>query len=93
MRFFDITELSSGTASTILEIIFCMLDRKKLPLEKACGMATDGASVMTGVRAVVITLTKKKNPFMLSIHCIAHCLALASGQAADSIPYMLMCAS
>ena len=48
-----------------------MLDRKKLPLEKAYGMATDGASVMTGVRAGVTTLTKKKNPFMLSTHCIA----------------------
>ena len=88
MRFFDITELFSGTASAILETILCMLDRKKLPLEKAYGMATDGASVMTGVRAGVTTLTKKKNPFMLSTHCIAHRLALASGQAADSVPYI-----
>ena len=65
-----------------------MLDRKKLTLEKTYGMATDGASVMTDVRAGVTTLMKKKNPFMLSTHCIAHCLALASGQAADSIPYI-----
>ena len=84
-------ELSSRTASAILEIILCMLDRKKLPLEKANVMATDGASVMTGVHAGVTTQTKKKNPFMLSTHCIAHRLALASGQAADSIPYIKKC--
>ena len=51
-------------------------------------MATDGASVMTGVRVGIITLMKKKNSLMLSTHSIAHCLALASGQAADSIPYV-----
>ena len=42
---------------------------------------------MTGVHAGVIIQMKKKNPFMLSTHCIAHRLALASGQAADSIFY------
>ena len=87
-RFFEIAELSSGTASVILETVLHILDRKKLPLEKAYGMATDEASVMTGVRAGVTTLMKKKNPFMLSTHCIAHRLALVSGQAADSIPYI-----
>ena len=88
MKFFEITELFSGTASAILETILCILDRKKLPLEKAYGMATDGASILTGVRAGVTTLMKKKNPFMLSTHCIVHHLALASGQAGDSIPYI-----
>ena len=88
MRFLEITELSSRTASAIFETVLRILDRKKLPLEKAYGMATDGASVMVGVRAGVTTLMKKKNPFMLSTHCIAHRLALASGQAADGIPYI-----
>ena len=46
------------------------------------------ASVMVGIRAGVTTLMKKKNPFMISTHCIAHRLALASGQAADSITYV-----
>ena len=62
MRFFDIMELSSGTASAILKTILCMLDRKKLSLEKAYGMATDMASIMTGVHAGVNILMKKKNP-------------------------------
>ena len=88
MRFFEITEPSSGTASTILETVLRILERKRLPLEKANGMATDGASIMTGVCAGVTTLMKKKNPFMFSTHCITHHLGLASGQAADSIPYI-----
>ena len=86
--FFEIAELSNGTASAIFETVLRIMDRKELPLEKAYGMATDGASVMVGVRAGVTTLMKKKNPFMLSTHCIAHRLALASGQAADSVPYI-----
>ena len=88
MRFFEITELFGGTATDILETVIHTLQRKKLPLEKVYGMATDGASVMVGVRAGVTTLMKKKNPFIISTHCIAHRLALASGQASDSIPYI-----
>ena len=88
MRFFEITELSGGTATDILKTVIHTLQRKKLPLQKVYGMAIDGVSVMVGVRARVTTLMKKKYPFILSTHCIAHRLALASGQAADSIPYI-----
>ena len=38
--------------------------------------------------AGITTLMKKKNPFILSPHSITHRLALASGQAADSILYI-----
>ena len=88
MRFFEITELSGGTTTDILKTVIHTLQRKKLPLQKVYGMAIDRASVMVGVRAGVTTLMKKKNPFILSTHCIAHHFALASGQAADSIPYI-----
>ena len=49
-------------------------------MEKLFGMATDGASVMTAVRSGVATCMKKRNSFMLTTHCIAHRLALASGE-------------
>ena len=45
VRFIEITEQSSRTASAILETVLCILDRKKLSLEKACGMATDGTTL------------------------------------------------
>ncbi len=54
-------------------------------MKKLFGMATDGASVMTGVRSGVIIRMKERNPFMLTTHCIAHRLALASGKAADTV--------
>ena len=60
---------------------------RNLPVEKLFGMATDGASVMTGVHSGVTTCMKEKTPFMLTTHCIAHHLALASGKAADTVQY------
>ena len=43
---------------------------------------------MVGCHAGVTTRLKEKIPFVLSIHCIAHRLALASGQAADAVSYV-----
>ena len=37
----------------------------------------------------VATRLKSLNPSMVSVHCIAHRLALACSQAADSVPYLL----
>ena len=59
-----------------------------MSLEKLCGIATDGASAMVGCRRGVTTQLKQNNTYLLSVHCIAHCLALASGQAANSVPYV-----
>ena len=52
-------------------------------MNKLFGMATDGVSVMVGEHSGVTRRMKNKNPFILSAHCIAHRLSLASGQAAD----------
>ena len=87
-RFFELTELEGATADIIVDTVLQILAQKKLSTDRMFGMATDGASVMVGTRTGVTTQLKKMNPFMLSTHCIAHRLALASGQAADSIPYL-----
>lgn len=87
-RFFELTELPGATADNIVDTVLQILAQKKLSTDRMFGMATDGASVMVGTRAGVTTQLKKMNPFMLSTHCIAHRLALASGQAADSVPYL-----
>ena len=47
---------------------------------------SDGASVMTGREGVATQLKCLKN--IIPIHCVAHCLALATRQASQSIPYL-----
>lgn len=43
---------------------------------------------MTGRVRGVSTLLTKENPFMINIHCMAHRLALCSGQAASNVSTM-----
>ena len=83
--FLGLVELPGGTAPEIVDTVLKVFTAKSISLEKLCGVATDGASVMVGCRTGVTT---RLNPFILSVHCIAHRLALASGQAADSVQYV-----
>ena len=49
-------------------------------------LGTDGASVMTGKRTEVgARLRTSPSPFVIQVHCVAHRLALASGQAAGTV--------
>ena len=77
-----------GTAREIIDVVLKVFMSRKISLTKLCGIATDGAGVMIGCRTGVTTQLKGKYPFIISIHCIAHQLALASGQAADAVPYV-----
>jgi len=43
---------------------------------------------MTGRVRGVSTLLTKENPFMINIHCMAHRLALCTGQAASNVSTM-----
>ena len=86
-RLLELVQLPGGTADHILGTLLDVMRTRNLPMEKLFGMATDGASVMTGVRSGVTTRMKERNPFMLTTHCIAHRLALASGKAADTVQY------
>lgn len=79
-RFFNLTELRRGTADQVLKTTLEVLEGKNVTTNRMCGIATDGCNVMTGVRSGVTTQIKKINPFIVSTHCIAHCLALACGQ-------------
>ena len=87
-RFLGLIELPGGTVPQIVDVILKVFTSRGISLEKLCGVATDGANVMVGCRTGVTTQLKGKNPFVLSIHCIAHRLVLASGQAADAVPYV-----
>ena len=43
---------------------------------------------MSGKDAGVATLLKRRNPYIVNLHCLAHKLALAASQAADQVTYM-----
>ena len=80
-RFFELSKLSGGRTQHIFDTLLEIIETHNLPVNKLFGMATDGASVMVGEHFGVTRRMKNKNPFILSTHCIAHCLLLASGQA------------
>ena len=86
--FLRIAELPNGLAVTISEKIIQICSELQLDLNKFCGLGSDGASVMLGVRGGVSALLKQHVPFLVSNHCIAHRLALACGQAANEIAYL-----
>ena len=57
------------------------------------GFGSDGASVMTGRHNGVASKIKQAVGHVFAIHCVAHRLALASGDAADKVDYLVTFAS
>lgn len=52
-------------------------------------IATDGAATMVGKNSGTVKRLRDHVPHLISVHCIAHRLALAAGQAADKVQYMI----
>ena len=75
----------SATAETIRAKLLEVLHEKGIPLSKVTGLGTDGAAVMTGRYRGLGALLTAACPNLVQIHCVAHRLALASGQAADTV--------
>ncbi|XP_029981526.1 transmembrane protein C17orf113-like [Sphaeramia orbicularis] len=86
VRFLGVRELEQTTANAITETLYQLLDAKGLNKFSMVGLATDGASVMAGVKNGVSTQFKSEVPFLLSIHCMAHRLQLAAEKAANQVP-------
>ena len=81
--------LSDGTAPSIVAAVCKLCDDLDLDMRNhLCGLGSDGASVMLGVRGGVSKLLKDKVPFLAAHHCITHCLALACGQSANEVLYL-----
>ena len=81
-----INELADGTAITIHQSIVRELRALGLNINHMIGFASDGASVMVGKTNGVAAKLKASLPHLISIHCIAHRLSLASLSAADRVP-------
>ena len=86
--FLEIKDLFNGTAETIEVALMKYCDDRSISWRKVMGFGSDGAAVMTGRRSGVATRLKVHNPHMVSIHCVAHRLALAAAQSADAVPYL-----
>ena len=69
-RFFELAKLTGATAEAILQTLLEVMEARHLPVEKLFGIATDGASVMTGSRSGITTRIKRKNPvcFVCALH-------------------------
>ena len=82
IHFMDCINVVDGKAETIVSEIVKVFQRKGISLTKLMTLASDGASVMTGrLNGVGVRLKREFSPHMTQIHCVAHKLALAAGQA------------
>ena len=88
LHFLENINNRNGKAETITTAVNLLMERRNLHKDKMKGFGSDGASVMTGKNNGVSKRTKDDSPFLVSIHCIAHRLALCTSQAANDIPYL-----
>ncbi|CAB4037742.1 zinc finger 862-like, partial [Paramuricea clavata] len=79
----------SADANTIWTVLNKQLEDSKLEKSKLASFASDGASVMTGKKNGVAAKLRSDNKPLINVHCIAHRLALACGDASNSVSYIL----
>lgn len=78
-------ESASADAITLHGIITNQLQALNIPLKNLRGLATDGASVMTGKNRGLAALLKKDVISLVTVHCICHKLALACTDTNDEL--------
>ena len=86
LHFLENINVQNGKAETITTAVNLLMERRNL--HKMAGFGSDGASVMTGKNNEVSKRMKDNSPFLVSIHWMAHRLALYTSQAANGIPYL-----
>ena len=87
LHFLENINVCDGKAETITSAINMLMQKRNLQKNKMTGFGSDGASVMTGKNNGVTKRMKDDSPYLISIHCMAHRLALCTSQAANGIPY------
>ena len=89
-HFLQLIEMDeSATGAAIAEKMKQVASDWGIPATKCVGIASDGARAMTGKENGAIAHLKQTSPCLIAIHCVAHRLALASSQAAKSIPRLM----
>ncbi|XP_078590444.1 zinc finger protein 862-like [Branchiostoma floridae x Branchiostoma japonicum] len=87
--YLGILDIPDGKADTIVNKLKEFLRSIGADLTKMAGFGSDGAAVMVGRRSGVATQLRANNSMLVNIHCIAHRLALACGQAAQGNTYLI----
>lgn len=77
-RILGLRQLQDKSANSITEVLLATLAEYGVGMEKVYGFCSDGASVMVGSVSGVATQLKSKAPRLLSFHCVAHRVPLAS---------------
>ena len=91
-HFLSLNRIKTANAETLCDTVIRIMEEKNMDLNKLVGIATDGAATMIGRKSGDVVRLRNKVPNLLSFHCIAHRLALAShasAQAADAVPYLI----
>ncbi|CAI7877099.1 unnamed protein product [Closterium sp. NIES-54] len=71
-QFLSLLPVERADAASLFTSLTTFLESRSLPLEKLVGIATDGASVMTGPQAGLVARLRQLCPWLVSTHCIAH---------------------
>lgn len=80
-KFLKLIEPKNANAEALYDALVGFLKSTNIELSKMIGIATDGASVMTGLNAGMVARLKRDVPNLVSFHCVAHREALASNDA------------
>lgn len=87
-HFLGIRDLFNGQAVTIEKATLEFLQENNMDISQVSSFGSDGASVMTGRHEGVAARLRRLNGSIISIHCVAHRLALATSQASSNVPYL-----
>ena len=70
--------ITTTKAEDIMNMVSNFLKEEKLSWAKLVGVCTDGAPRKLGSKSGFVTLVKKKNPDVITTHCLIHRETLAS---------------
>ena len=87
IAFLGLLEIEDGTSQHLHERSSCFLSQLGLERTNMICLGTDGASAMIGRVNGVTTRVKRENPFMTSIHCVAHRTSLCLVDAVKECEY------
>ena len=73
-----------------MDAITTFLQSVGLSIDDLSSFGSDGASVMTGRHRGVAALLRAMNSQIISVHCVCHRLALATGQAIKKMKEYLL---
>lgn len=86
--FLNIVNVINDQAEMLERVLLEKCSTCEIPTSRVFSSESGGAAVMTVRRAAVAARLKAHNLEMISLHCGAHRVALASSQAAQEVPYL-----